>query len=75
MIPTFLSLSLSLSLPLPSSSSCRRRLHLTDTQSFYLIVNRRTMVSASMTLAEVYRADKDTDGFLYITYASQEMFG
>lgn len=53
----------------------RRRLHLTDTQSFYLIVNRRTMVSASMTLAEVYRADKDTDGFLYITYASQEMFG
>lgn len=53
----------------------RRRLRLTDTQSFYLIVNRRTMVSASMTLAEVYRSDKDTDGFLYITYASQEMFG
>lgn len=53
----------------------RRRLHLTDIQSFYLIVNRRTMVSASMTLAEVYRSDKDTDGFLYITYASQEMFG
>ena len=59
----------------PSLSPSRRRLHLTDTQSFYLIVNRRTMVSASMTLAEVYRSDKDSDGFLYITYASQEMFG
>ena len=68
-------LSLSLSFSYPHIYTSRRRLHLTDTQSFYLIVNRRTMVSASMTLAEVYRTDKDTDGFLYITYASQEMFG
>ena len=53
----------------------RRRLNLSETQAFYLIVNRRTMASASMTLAEIYRTDKDSDGFLYVTYASQEMFG
>lgn len=53
----------------------RRRLDLQESQAFYLIVNRRTMASQSLTLAEVCRTDKDSDGFLYITYASQEMFG
>ncbi len=39
------------------------------------MVNRRSMASATTTLAEIYRTEKDGDGFLYITYASQEMFG
>ena len=46
-----------------------------DTQTFYLIVNRKAIASTSMTLLEVYRALKDDDGFLYMTYASQEVFG
>ena len=53
----------------------RRRLHLAESQAFYLIVNRRTIISTSMTLAEVYHTEKDSDGFLYITYAAQEIFG
>ena len=32
------------------------------------------MVSTSMTLMEAYRSQKNKDGSLYMTYASQEVF-
>ncbi|KAK7079138.1 Microtubule-associated proteins 1A/1B light chain 3C [Halocaridina rubra] len=53
----------------------RNRLNITSTMSLYLLVNNTTLVSLSKTLAEVYRESHDDDGFLYVTYASQEVFG
>jgi len=53
----------------------RNRMSLSPTQSFYLIINEKSMGAMSTSLREIYETDKDEDGFLYMTYASQEMFG
>ncbi|CAG9853590.1 unnamed protein product [Phyllotreta striolata] len=53
----------------------RNRIRLNSHQTLYLLVNNRSMMSLTLTLAEVYGEHADTDGFLYVTYASQEVFG
>ena len=53
----------------------RNRMRVGQTQAFYLIINNKTLASMTKTMAEIYKENKDEDGFLYVTYASQEMFG
>uniref|UniRef100_A0A672UW26 Microtubule associated protein 1 light chain 3 gamma n=1 Tax=Strigops habroptila TaxID=2489341 RepID=A0A672UW26_STRHB len=51
------------------------RLYLASSQTFYLLVNNKGLPNMSITMQELYQDNQDEDGFLYLTYASQEMFG
>lgn len=53
----------------------RNKLQLKPNQALYFIINNKSMVTMSKTIAEVHKENKDEDGFLYISYASQEIFG
>jgi len=53
----------------------RNRLQLNSQQALYLLVSNRNLASLSRPLAQIYRDYRDEDGFLYVTYASQEVFG
>ncbi|XP_069737641.1 microtubule-associated proteins 1A/1B light chain 3C-like [Phaenicophaeus curvirostris] len=53
----------------------RTRLCLGSSQTFYLLVNNKGLPNMAITMQELYQDNKDEDGFLYLTYASQEMFG
>lgn len=53
----------------------KNRLRLPASRAFYFVIDNQSMASTSRTVAEIYKEHKDEDGFLYMTYASQEMFG
>jgi len=53
----------------------RNRLSLTGNHALYLIINKRTIASMTETIGRLYQTEQDEDGFLYVTYTSQEAFG
>mgnify|MGYP001293790276 CR=1 FL=1 len=52
----------------------RKRLYLPAEKAIFLFVNG-TIPSSSQPLKMLYREHKDLDGFLYITYSDENVFG
>lgn len=53
----------------------KNRIRVPSSRAFYFVVNNQSLACTSKTIAEIYKEHRDEDGFLYMTYASQEMFG
>ena len=54
----------------------RRKLNLKKEQGLYLLVNDgKNLLVSSAALNETYSKFKDADGFLYIMYTEENMFG
>lgn len=52
----------------------RKRLQIKDTQSIYLVVDN-IMVTPTTAIFELSHYNQSDDGFVYLTYASQNVFG
>lgn len=53
----------------------RKQINIDATESIFLIVNETYIPPNSATIGEVYDKYTDKDGFLYITYSAQQVFG
>ena len=53
----------------------RNRLSLCQTQSLFLFTSSGQMLQLSMIVEVAHSLHTDQDGFLYVTYSSQEAFG
>lgn len=52
-----------------------KKITLTNEESFYLLANGINAISGKDTMYEIYNKYKDEDGFLYITYTSELIWG
>ena len=52
----------------------RKRIKLNPSESLFVLVNN-SLVSSNANLNEIYEQNKDSDGFLYMIYTSENTFG
>jgi GABA(A) receptor-associated protein len=52
----------------------RKRINIKPEESIYIFINN-ALPNMSITMAQLYKENKDEDGFLYIVYASEATFG
>lgn len=53
----------------------RKRIQLDSEQALFCFVDDNTLPTTSSTMANIYNDHKDEDGFLYVTYCSENTFG
>lgn len=53
----------------------RQRLELSRDEGLVLFANERYMMRPNAKLEEVYQKYKDEDGFLYLVYAEENIYG
>lgn len=53
----------------------RNKLNIDSTQTIFIFINNNIIPSNAMTINEVYNKYADKDGFLYVTYSAQQVFG
>lgn len=53
----------------------RRKVDIKKTDSLYLIVGENYFPAMNRTMSSIYNEFKDPDGFLYMTYSSQPVWG
>lgn len=66
----------------PSDLTCgqflyvvRKRLRIAPNEALFLLTSEGTVPSSSSLVSDLYREQKDDDGFLYLTYCGENVFG
>ena len=44
-------------------------------EALYLFVSGKKLLASEKTMDEIYESDKDTDGFLYVQYKEEMVYG
>ena len=57
------------------TSIIRKKLNMDQKDALFFLANGKTSLSGNSTMSEIYQKYKDEDGFLYIAYAAEEIWG
>ena len=57
------------------TSIIRKKLNMDQKDALFFLANGKTSLTGNDTMLEIYKKYKDEDGFLYIAYASEEVWG
>jgi GABA(A) receptor-associated protein len=53
----------------------RKRINLADSEALFVFVDESVLATTSQTIGTLYNSHKDEDGFLYMMYCSENVFG